>query len=77
MVRLLLLIAFVIVVAMLVGRVVKSFTATRTPAGGGEASPDADAKLVRCARCGAYVPRRDAIAGAGGFRCADPKCRAE
>jgi len=70
MVRLLLLVAIVIVVALLVRRLV---TAMRTPAAGErDAAPPSgnpEAKLVRCVECGAFVPKADTVPVANGFRC--------
>ena len=60
---------------------VKLFKGTRAapPRAGGEAEkPHADeAKLVRCASCGAFVPRGEALPSPDGFRCGAPSCRAE
>jgi uncharacterized protein len=36
-------------------------------------TPPAEA-MVRCARCGVYLPRADAKPVAGGFQCGDAKC---
>ena len=70
MVRLLLLGAIVLVVALLVRRFV---SAMRTPAAGerdaGQASESHEAKLVRCVECGAFVPKADTVPVANGFRC--------
>ena len=30
--------------------------------------------MVRCARCGVYLPRNDAIPGPAGLTCGDPAC---
>jgi uncharacterized protein len=30
--------------------------------------------MVRCRRCGVYLPRDDALPAADGFVCADPAC---
>ena len=71
MVRLLLLIAIVIVLALLIRRVL---TAMRKPAAderdAAQASGTPEAKLVRCVECGAFVPKADTVPVANGFRCA-------
>ena len=36
--------------------------------------PPAAEPMVRCARCGVYLPRADAQPVAGGFHCGDAKC---
>ena len=69
MVRLLLLAAIVIVVALLVRKVI---VALRTPAPGADAAPpsgEPEAKLVRCVACGAFVPKADTVPVDNGFRC--------
>ncbi len=38
------------------------------------AKPPAAEAMVRCARCGVYLPRADAKPAGGGFQCGDPKC---
>jgi len=30
--------------------------------------------MVRCANCGVYLPRADALPAAGGYLCGDPGC---
>jgi uncharacterized protein len=30
--------------------------------------------MVRCARCGVYLPREDAVTSAAGLTCGDPGC---
>jgi hypothetical protein len=70
MVRLLLLVAIVVVVAMLVRKLVIGL---RAPAAREREAPEAsdnhEAKLVRCAECGAFVPKADTVPVANGFRC--------
>jgi len=34
----------------------------------------AAAPMVRCAKCGVYLPRSDAVALADGFACAEGEC---
>jgi uncharacterized protein len=43
--------------------------ATPAPAAGTEAQT-----MVRCARCGVFLPRSDASLVAGGYTCADSEC---
>jgi uncharacterized protein len=31
--------------------------------------------MVRCARCGVYLPQKDAIPGPAGQTCGEPACR--
>jgi len=37
----------------------------------GAAAPEA---MVKCVRCGVFLPRADALPAPGGYRCTDPKC---
>jgi len=41
---------------------------------GAPAESPAAEPMVRCARCGVYLPRADAKPVAGGFHCGDAKC---
>ena len=76
MVRLLVLLTIVVLAVFIVMRLVKLFAATRpTSQAGDETSGAAEAKLVKCVRCGAFVPRTDALPAPDGFLCSDPKCR--
>jgi hypothetical protein len=72
MVRLLLLLAILVVVALLVRRVV---TALRKPGAAqrdaAEPSAGIEAKLVRCQQCGAFVPKADTVPVDDGYRCAN------
>jgi uncharacterized protein len=47
----------------------KTRAATRAPAGETIAQP-----MVRCARCGVFLPRSDAKAVTDGYACADSEC---
>lgn len=40
-------------------------------AAGGQAASDT---MVRCVRCGLFLPRAEATPAAGGFACADTRC---
>lgn len=33
-----------------------------------------DGTMVRCAACGVFLPKADALVSAEGFRCGDPNC---
>jgi uncharacterized protein len=37
-------------------------------------APPAAETMVRCARCGVFLPRAEALPGPGGMTCADPDC---
>lgn len=41
--------------------------------GGPVPGPQAET-MVRCARCGVYLPQKDARAGTSGLTCGDPAC---
>jgi len=72
----LLLWVIVIVVALLALRLVNIAAATRRNASAGDATPRgarAD-KMVRCVRCGVYVPSADAKPGPDGLTCGEPLC---
>jgi hypothetical protein len=43
------------------------------PSARGEAAPPAET-MVRCTRCGVYLPQKDAVPGAAGPTCGDPAC---
>jgi len=66
-----------VVVAVLVGlRLLNIGKAKRRANAAGQdatKAPPAET-MVRCARCGVYLPRADATAGPGGLTCGDPGC---
>ena len=67
-----LILIFVVLFALRMINVRKARSRTRgaaAPAGGTEAQP-----MVRCARCGVFLPRTDASPVAGGYACADSEC---
>jgi len=72
----LLLWAIVIAVALLALRLVNLAAARRRKAaGGGAAARSARAdQMVRCVRCGVYVPSADAKPGPDGLTCGEPVC---
>ena len=43
-------------------------------AGRGPASAPSAETMVRCVRCGVYLPRQDAAPGPAGLTCGDPAC---
>jgi hypothetical protein len=43
------------------------------PGRGAPPAPSAET-MVRCARCGVYLPQKDAKAGPAGLTCGDPAC---
>ena len=72
----LLLWVIVIGVALLALRLVNIAAARRRAAAAAGATPPgarAD-KMVRCVRCGVYVPSADAKPGPAGLTCGDPVC---
>ena len=40
----------------------------------GPASASPPETMIRCTRCGVYLPQKDAIPGPGGLTCGDPAC---
>jgi len=47
----------------------------RAASSGRDASPTPPAEtMVRCARCGVYLPQKDATPGPAGLTCGDPAC---
>jgi uncharacterized protein len=49
----------------------------RSRTGGAAGAPPAEIPaqpMVRCARCGVFLPRSDASPVGGGFACADSEC---
>jgi hypothetical protein len=64
----------VVAVVVLLGlRLLNVAKATRRREPGGRASPPAEA-MVRCVRCGVYLPSADAKPGPAGMTCGDPGC---
>lgn len=66
----------VIVVALFGLRLLNTAKARRRAGGPDSAArpaPEGEA-MVRCARCGVYLPRADATAGPTGLTCGDPQC---
>jgi hypothetical protein len=41
---------------------------------GAASQPPPSEAMVRCVRCGVYLPRADAQPAGNGFSCGDPKC---
>jgi uncharacterized protein len=67
-----------IVLVALVGlrllNVAKAKRRTARPDTGTRRSPPGEA-MVRCARCGVYLPRAEATSGPAGPTCGDPRCK--
>jgi hypothetical protein len=64
---------FVVLFAIRVvnARKARSRHAAAASAGAGEI---ASQPMVRCGRCGVFLPRNDAMPVAGGYACADTEC---
>jgi hypothetical protein len=43
-------------------------------AGSRPAAPAPPETMVRCSRCGVYLPQKDAVRGPAGLSCGDPAC---
>ena len=72
-----LLLWIVVVVVLLLGLRLLNVAKAKRRAGaagrGPAAAPPAET-MFRCARCGIYLPQKDAIAGPAGPTCGDPAC---
>jgi hypothetical protein len=67
----------IIVFAVLLGlRLLNSAKAKRRADAASESSRSAGAAdtMVRCVRCGVFLPRAEAKPGPAGLTCGDPKC---
>jgi uncharacterized protein len=67
----------VVVLALMFGlRLLNAAKAKRrgNASGRGPATPPPAETMVRCARCGVYLPQKDAVPGAAGPTCGDPAC---
>jgi hypothetical protein len=64
---------FVVLFALRIinARKARSRSAGAAAAGAGEI---ASQPMVRCERCGVFLPRSDALPVAGGYACADSEC---
>ena len=54
-------------------RLWNSAKAKRRAGQSGAGAPKSEA-MVRCARCGVYLPRAEAAVLPNGYSCGDPKC---
>lgn len=66
----------VVVVALFALRLVNLASAKRrddAPGGGSPKRPPADT-MIRCVRCGVYLPSADAKSGPDGLTCGEPAC---
>ena len=61
---------FVVLLALRMINVRKS----RSRKSGAAAGPVESQAMVRCARCGVFLPRTDALEVDGGYACADSEC---
>ena len=70
------LIWIVVIIAVLLGlRLLNVAKAKRGTAPNGRKSPPEPAEaMVRCTRCGVYLPRSDATPGPTGLTCGNPGC---
>lgn len=65
----------VIVVALMGLRLANLAAAKRRERdAGARQARKADDTMVRCASCGVYLPRANALPAAGGYLCGDPGC---
>jgi uncharacterized protein len=67
----------VVIIAVLFGlRLLNVAKAKRAadPKGRESPPPAPPETMVRCARCGVYLPRADAAPGPAGLTCGDPGC---
>ena len=74
MLKILLLIAIIVVAVLLVRNALRAAAGKRDGAEAPPEDPPADAKLVRCVACGAFVPKADAVAAGTGYRCGGAGC---
>jgi hypothetical protein len=74
MLKILLLIAIIVVAVLLVRNALKTAADKRNGAGAPPGDAPADANLVRCGACGAFVPKADAVAAGSGYRCGGAGC---
>ncbi len=79
MLKILLLLAIIVVAVLLVRNALKAAAGKRDGADGStttrrRGAPSADAKLVRCVACGAFVPKADAVVAGTGYRCGGAGC---
>ena len=61
---------FVVLFALRMYNVAKS----RKRRADGTPSPAGPQAMVRCVRCGVFLPKPDARTAVDGYRCADPAC---
>jgi uncharacterized protein len=64
---------FVVLLALRMINARKARSRTRDAASAAPAEIPAQ-PMVRCARCGVFLPRNDASPVAGGYTCADNEC---
>jgi hypothetical protein len=64
----------VIVFALLFGLRMWNVAKAKARARSAQAKKDAPQAMVRCERCGVFLPAPDATATPGGYRCTAPGC---
>ena len=65
-----------IVFALLFGLRLLNVAKAKRRSGAAQRGPAAPPEtMVRCSRCGVYLPQKDAIPGRAGQTCGDPACR--
>jgi hypothetical protein len=79
MLKILLLLAIVVVAVLVVRNALKAASDKRNGAedstrDAGAGTTPADANLVRCGACGAFVPKADAVVAGTGYRCGGAGC---
>jgi hypothetical protein len=74
MLKIVLLIAIIAVAMLLVRNALKAASRKREGAQAPPGDTPADAKLVRCVACGAFVPKADAVVAGTGYRCGGAGC---
>ena len=65
-------VAFVVLFAL---RMINVGKARRRDAAARRAAAPPDVPMVRCRRCGVFLPRADAKPAPGGYTCSDPACK--
>ena len=64
----------VVVFAILFGLRLWNAAQARSRAAKKRADPATSQAMVKCTRCGVFLPQPDAQATPDGYRCADPAC---
>ena len=64
---------FVLLLGLRLLNVAKAKRRSGTAGRGSASAPPAET-MVRCVRCGVYLPQQDATPGPAGLTCGDPAC---